>query len=202
MGDVKMFIDYVPLMLVNMMAGLVLVAWYVYSGLEGSPEEQKRWAAGLGVVGLVAMATGLHMIFTWPLPSVYNVTHGELTVLFGAVYLGAAFAIGKGWNPGPVTVYAFFAGLAAVVVGVRVIELGLTLSPRLSGAGFILTGLAGVFSGPTLFLRKNRLWRVTAVGVLLATAGLWGLVGYGAYWDHLKGFAKWTPATMRAVEKK
>ncbi len=197
-----MFIDYVPLMLVNMMAGLVLVAWYVYSGLEGSPEEQKGWAAGFGVVGLVAMATGLYMIFTWPLPSVYNVTHGELTVLFGAVYLGAAVALWRGWNLGPVTVYAFFAGLAAVVVGVRVINLGLTLSPLLSGAGFILTGLAGVFSGPTLVLRKKRIWRVAVAVVLLATAGLWGVVGYGAYWDHLKGFAKWTPATMRTLEKK
>lgn len=197
-----MFIDYVPLMLVNMTAGLVLVAWYVYSGLEDSAGGAKGWSAGFGAVGLVAMVTGLHMIFTWPLQSVYNVTHGELSVLFGAVYLGAALSAGKGWNLLPVTVYAFFAGLAAVVVGIRVIDLGLTLTPKLSGAGFILTGLAGIFSTPILIFRRNWSLRVAAIVVLLATAGLWGLVGYGAYWDHLKNFSKWTPATMRMMEKK
>jgi putative membrane protein len=118
------------------------------------------------------------------------------------VYLGAAVSAGKGWNLLPVTVYAFFAGLAAVVVGVRVIDLGLTLTPKISGAGFILTGLAGICSTPILVFRKNWSLRMAAIVVLLATAGLWGLVGYGAYWEHLKNFSKWTPATMRMMEKK
>jgi putative membrane protein len=118
------------------------------------------------------------------------------------VYLGAAVSVWKGWTLVPVTVYALLAGLAAVVIGVRVIDLGLTQTPRLAGAGYILTGLAGIFSGPMLYLYRRQGWRILATAVLLVAAAIWGLAGYGAYWAHLKGFAKWTPATMQAMEKK
>lgn len=194
-----MFIDYVTLMLINMVAGLVLLALYVLRGLDAA--DGRRWSAGFGAVGLVAFLTGLGVIFTWPLPGVYNITHGELSVFFGIIFLAAALALARGWELMPVAIYAFFAGLASVVIGARVIHLGLTNAPVLSGVGYILTGLAGVFSAPVLMYRKNRLLRLAGVAVLLAAAAIWALTGYGAYWGHLKGMADWTPATMQTMPK-
>jgi len=194
-----MFIDYVTLLLVNMVAGLVLLALYIRFGLiEGT---QHRWVPGFLIVGLVAFLVGLHMTFTWPLPQVYNITHGELSVLFGAVYLGIAFSLGMRLSLYTVASYAFFAGLAAVVVGVRVIHLGLTSSPALSGAGYILTGLAGIFAVPVLLFRNVRVVRFIAIAVLVAAAVIWALTGYGAYWSHLDTMKGWTPRSATIVNK-
>jgi putative membrane protein len=186
-----MYIDYVPLMLINMAVGLILLAMFVYSGMDETV--QHRWIPGFAMVGFVALATGLHMIFTWPLPQVYNITHGELSVFYGIIFLGAALALMMRWSLFTVAIYAFLAGLSAVVVGVRVIHLGLTLTPWLSGIGYILTGLAGVFSGPVLFFRVRRNVRGIAVIVLLITAAIWAFIGYGAYWDHLQSMKNWSP---------
>jgi putative membrane protein len=46
-------------------------------------------------------------------------------------------------------IYVFFAGIAAVVIGIRIMNLGLTKQPFLSGVGFILTGLAGISTKST-----------------------------------------------------
>jgi putative membrane protein len=46
-----MFIDYLTLMLINLSAGLALLAAYVYFGLGTS--NQKRWIPGFGVVGAI-----------------------------------------------------------------------------------------------------------------------------------------------------
>ena len=57
-----MFIDYISLMLINMVAGLSILAYYVYSGIDSA--DQKRWVPGFGMTGAIALTTGLHMIFT------------------------------------------------------------------------------------------------------------------------------------------
>ncbi len=64
-----MVIDYIALMLINTVAGLVLLADFVYRGLDGA--NLKRWIPGFGLVGAIALATGLPMTFpvalTFPL---------------------------------------------------------------------------------------------------------------------------------------
>jgi len=189
-----MFIDYVALMLVNMTAGLVILAGYILWGLDR--DGPRPWAIGFAIPGFIAMVTGLHMSFTWPLPGPYNITHGELSVLFGTIYLALAVAVGLRWNLMPVAAYAFFAGLASVVVGIGVYHHKLTLAPAFSAAGYILTGLAGVFSAPVLVFKNVKAIQWLAALVLLAAAGIWGLTGYGAYWDHLNSMKAWKPATM------
>jgi hypothetical protein len=57
-----MFIDYITLMLINMVAGLFILAYYVYSGIDGA--DRTRWIPGFGMSGAIALTTGLHMIFT------------------------------------------------------------------------------------------------------------------------------------------
>ena len=194
------FIDYVTLLLVNMTAGFVLLAGFVALGL--GETDRRRWIPGFLIVGFVALAFGAHMTTTWPLPGPYNSAYGEMSVLLGVIFLGAALAIGMGWELTTVGVYAFLAGLAAMLLGVRFISLGLTLQPLLSGVGFVLSGLGGVFAAPTLlWFGKSLPFRYAAALLLLAAAGIWGLTAYGAYWDHMARFAEWAPAVSTASAK-
>lgn len=190
-----MFIDYITLMLINMVAGLFLLAYYVYQGLD-SPH-QKQWIPGFGMTGGIALATGLHMIWTWPIAGSFNIAFGETTVLFGILFITTAIVLAQDWDLLTVAIYAFFAGITAIVVGLRIINLGLTNQPLLSGIGFILTGLGGVFAAPTLYLKTNRIWRLLGAAVLVAAASIWAGTGYFAYWNHLESFQKWVPLLMR-----
>ena len=134
-------IDYVSLMLLNMAAALVLIGVFVLTAIGRA--DNKGWAVPFAAAGFVAVVTGFVMTFTWPLPSPYNIAYGEMTVLLGVLLLGAGVAIAKGWDLFPLCYYALFAGLAAILIGIRFIDLGLTRTPLLSGVGFILTGLCG-----------------------------------------------------------
>jgi putative membrane protein len=178
-----MFIDYVALMLINMVAGLVTLAWFLWSDL-GKTNNQ-RWAPAFAISGLVAAVCGFAMAFSWPLPRPYNVAYGESSVLLGVLFLAAAWCLAKGWDLSPIGIYAFFAGWVAVVIGIRIIQLGLTQEPRLSGTGFILTGLGGVLAGVILSHRQNRVLRRLGAAVLTVAALIWALTGYMAYWGHL-----------------
>ncbi|MEH2357075.1 DUF981 family protein [Nostoc sp.] len=190
-----MFIDYITLMLINMVAGLFLLADYVYRGIDNS--NQRPWIPGFGITGAIALTTGLHMSFTWPVMGSFNIAFGETSVLFGILFIAAAIALAQNWDLLTIAIYGFFAGAVAIVVGIRIINLNLTKQPLLSGIGFILTGLGGIFAAPTLYWKTNRTWRLIGVAVLIVAALIWALTGYLAYWNHLEGFQKWVPAPMR-----
>ncbi|MDZ7991256.1 MAG: DUF981 domain-containing protein [Nostoc sp. EfeVER01] len=190
-----MFIDYITLMLINMVAGLFILADYVYRGIDNS--NQRPWIPGFGITGAIALTTGLHMSFTWPVMGSFNIAFGETSVLFGILFVAAAIALAQGWDLLTIAIYGFFAGAVAIVVGIRIINLNLTKQPLLSGIGFILTGLGGIFAAPTLYWKTNRTWRLIGVAVLIVAALIWALTGYLAYWNHLEGFQKWVPAPMR-----
>jgi putative membrane protein len=190
-----MFINFLAIMLINLTAGLFLLAYYVFRGLDDP--NQRQWAPGFAIVGIIGLATGLDMIFTWPLPSSFNISFGEMTVLFGALYLGAALALGLGWNLMSVAVYAFFAGIAAIIVGIRLINLHLTQEPALAGAGFIIAGLTGVLLGPVLYLKENQAARTIFVIIAIIAFLIFAFIGYEAYWGHIADYLKWVPATLK-----
>jgi putative membrane protein len=190
-----MFIDYLTLLMINLTAGTALLAYFILRGVSG--ENSKPFAAGFGVVGLIAFLGGGHMALHWPLPGSHNIAFGESSLLFGAVFLGAALALAKGWDLMPVAIFAFFAGVQAVLVGVRIIDLGLTKHPIASGIGFILAGMGGVAAAPGLnLLKKNQTFRYLAAGVLIVVTAFWAYTFYNALWGHLESFATWMPLTM------
>jgi putative membrane protein len=193
---VSVFIDYLTMIMINMVGGTVLLAYYIWRGIDEA--DQRPYAAAFFGVGLLALVSGLHLSFTWPLPGSYNVGYGEATTLFGIVFLSTALALWNGWNLLPVAIYAFFAGVDAIVVGARILSLGLTKEPLISAVGFILAGLGGVAAAPFfLWFRDNRTVRLLAIGVLLLTAAIWAVTFYGSLWGHLESFGEWLPATMR-----
>ena len=190
-----MFIDYLTLIMINMVAGTVLLAYYLWRGLD--EPDQRPYAAAFFGVGLVALITGLHLSFNWPLPGSYNIGYGEATTLFGVVFLTTSLALWQGWSLIPVSIHAFFAGIDAIVVGLRILSLQLTKEPLISAVGFILAGLGGVAAAPFfLFFRNNRMVRMIGVLMLLATAAIWAITFYGSLWTHLESFQDWLPPTM------
>ncbi len=178
------FIDYVTLLLINMAAGLVVLAFFLWWGL--GREDRKDWAPAFGIVGLVATVAGFAMTFTWPIPAPYSMAYGEMSVLLGVLFLGAAWALARGGSLLPLGIYAFFPGATAVVLGVRTIDLSLTSAPVLSGAGFIVTGLGGLFAAVTLRQQDRKFLRVVGGLVMLAAAALWIPTIGVAYWSHMK----------------
>lgn len=187
-----LFIDYVPLLLINMAAALCMLAWFVYEGLDAT--DQKPWVPGFAITGFVAVVCGLHMSWTWPLPGSHNIAFGEMSVLLGVLLLGAALALGKGWDLRILGVYGFLAGLCAIVLSIRIFDLGMTQLPFLTSAGFLLTGAGGIGVLPVLYNKSSRRLRIVGAVVLLAAALIWTFVACTGYWFHLSVSATWTPA--------
>lgn len=192
-----MFIDFLTLIMINLVAGTVLLAYYLWRGID--EKDQKPYAAAFFITGLISLIAGLQLSFTWPLPGSYNVGYGDTTVLFGAVFLATAIALSQGWSLLPVGIYSFFAAIDALIVGVRIFSLGLTKEPLISAVGFVLAGLSGLGVFPFLmWFRKNKMVRYIGILLLLATAVLWAITFYGSLWGHMASFAKWVPASMAA----
>ncbi len=179
-----MFIDYVTLMLINMAGGLVVLAAFLWKDIDR--ENNRFWAPAFALPGAVAAVCGFAMTFTWPLPNPYNIAFGETSILLGFLFLAAAWCIVKGWELFPLGIYSFFAGLAGVIIGARIINLGLTTTPVMAGIGFILTGSGGIFAELVLLNRHKKWLRILAAVVLIAAAAIWLRTGYIAYWDHLQ----------------
>jgi putative membrane protein len=186
-----MFIDYLPLMLVNMAAGLLVLAFFLMHGIER--EDRAKWTPAFGIVGLVALLCGLHMSWTWPLISSYNIAYGETSVMLGAAYLGIAWSLQKGWSPAVVGIYSFLAGMASILLGVRILALGMTNLPSLTCVGYVLSGLGAMLFGPAARAKGSRGLRMTAGIVLILAALIWAMVAGMAYWGHMSGFSKWQP---------
>jgi len=186
-------IDYVTLLLVNMVGALVVLAFFLWWGLGRA--ETGHWAPAFGICGLVATIAGFAMTFTSPIPKPFAMAYGEMSVLLGVLFLGAAWALARGWSLLPLGIYAFFAGGAAILLGVRFLDLSLTPMPLLPGMGFILTGLGGVGAGLVLWKHDAKAWRLAGALVMLAAAAVWALTTGMAYWTHLKV----TPPTQTAA---
>lgn len=190
-----MFIDFLTIIMINLVAGTVLLAYYLWQGID--EKDQRPYAAAFFVTGLLSLVTGLQLAFTWPLPGSYNVGYGDASTLFGIVFLGASLALWQGWDLKPVALYGFFAGVDAIIVGARILSLQLGKEPLIAAVGFVLAGLAGVCSFPFLnWFRDNKMIRWLSIAVLLITAAIWAATFYGALWSHLESFANWVPATM------
>lgn len=192
-GAAPLIIDYLAPMLVNMTAGLVLLACWIFFDA-GTPQE-RRWVPGFAMSGLVALLLGLHMTLSWPLPGNLNTLFGEASLFFGVLLLGLAFVTATGMGLLPIALYAAAAGLAAVLTGVQVLNLSLTSNPALFGAGLISLGAAGLLSLPMLRFQSFPAFRIFGAAGFLIAAILWGAGGYTAYWHHAQQSANWQPPT-------
>jgi putative membrane protein len=108
-----------------------------------------------------------------------------MSVLFGVLLLGLALALAIKWELFPLAIYAFFAGAIAALLGVRIINLGLTTYPILSGVGFVLSGACGIFSPLVVWQNDKKGLRIIGSLVLFAASAVWAWTGCMAYWAHM-----------------
>ncbi len=190
-----MFIDFLTLVMINLVAGTALLAFYLWRGID--EKDQRAYAAAFFGVGLISLVCGLQISFTWPLPGAYNVGYGDATTLFGVVFLTTAIALWAGSSLIPVSLYAFFAAIDALIVGIRIYSLQITQEPLISAVGFILAGLSGLGVFPFLmWFRENKVVRWIGILLLAGTVLVWAVTFYGSLWAHMASFAKWVPPTM------
>lgn len=190
-------IDYLTVMLLSLVAGLFVLAFFVFQLKNIDEKGLTYFTPVFLVIGFILMITGLHMSFTWPLPGSYNIAYGEMSLLIGTLFLGAALHLVMGWNFLPLTILSFFGGIAAILLGVRIADLELTQHPGMSSLGFILVGVFAVLTPATYQLRKFRALAYISILILVAAGVVWILTTYGAYWGHMESFSEWVPAPMR-----
>jgi len=185
-----MFIDWLTLLLLNMMVALVLHALFMGRLIEKDP---KKIIPGFLLTGAIALIAGFRMVFNWPLPGPYNIIYGELSVLFGGFLFMAGLAVAFGWDLLTIGIYALFGGVASVLLGARILNLGLTSEPLVAAAGFIVTGATAIVTMPALALPKLKWLRLLVALLALVSALIWIVVGFPAYWSHIDAFGKWAP---------
>ncbi len=184
-------IDYLAVMLVSVGIGLALLAFYLYF----QPDESRRqtWGGGFLTIGLVLFFLALNIDLNWILPSSYNIAFGEPALLFASVYsVTGILLLMKQDILGP-SIVGFFAGLVPIIVGLRMINMGMTNEPALSGTGYILAGLGGMLNLPAIAYKNQRAIAIVAALVLIVGAVIFCYMGYGAFWSHLAAFAKYAP---------
>ena len=196
-----MFVDYLTVMMVAVVAGAVITIVYGLMFLDAPLADQRPWGWAFGIVGLLLGVTGLHLVLTWPLPGAYNIVMGEPALYFGLVLLGTAFAIRAGESLMPLAVLAFFGGLANVFLTIAMLVHGLSRNPPLWAIAYAAIGLAAILSPVVVHRVRALRWAPLVAGVLLAIGALiFALGGYGAYLEHTSaagGFGKWVPPAMR-----
>lgn len=184
-----MFIDYLVLMLMALVAGLMTAAWFFWKG--PADPEAKGFAAPFAVLGLVLGVTGLHMAMTWPLGTMYwaSAAFGDSATLFAAVLLATAVALAKGWSLRPVAVLAFVAGAAAIAYGASLGVLGLTKMPPVTAFGYVTAGLGGVLSSLALCCPDKKIAGRVVAAVLVLSAVAWAVTAFGGLWMHMSTWA-------------
>ena len=196
-----MFVDYLTVMMVAVVAAAVLTISYGLMFVEAPLADQKPWGWAFGIVGLLLGATGSHMVLTWPLPGAYNIVMGEPALYFGLVLLGTAFAIRAGESLMPLAVLAIFGGLANISLSIAMLVHGLSRNPPLWAFAYAAIGLAAILSPLVVHRVRALRWVPLVAGGLLAIGALiFALGGYGAYLEHTsadEGFGKWVPPAMR-----
>lgn len=186
-----LFIDYVALMLANLVFALVLLAVYAAFLIDSDP---KRIAPGFLLVGFVAAVTGFGMSFTWPLPGSANLVFGEPSILLGVLFFFTGLSILKEWDLLTMGIGAVIAGVVAIILGIRLLgNVPETQSPVIAGLGYIFAGAGAILMLPTYFFKKSTGWRAITAIVVTIAAVLWAITAIGSYWMHPAAFAKWLP---------
>jgi len=185
-----MFIDFLTVMLINMVVAFVVFALYLAFFFD---KGAKKMVPGFLMTGFIALVTGLRTIFYWPLPGSNNILFGDLTVMLGVLFFMAGLAILFDWDLITVGIYSAFAGAVSILLGVRILNMSLTKEPLVAAAGYILTGATAVATLPVLALPKWKWLRWLTALAAIGSAVIWAIIGFPSYWGHIDSFSKWMP---------
>jgi putative membrane protein len=178
-------VNFVALMVVNLALSFMLFAAFIFFGLR--EVDQRRWAPAFLATGLVQFITGLYMVFTFPLPGVYNQAFGEPSVILGALFIGLWYATANNTGLFPLAIIGFIAAIMPIVIGIQMLNLQLTQRPTEGAIAYILSGLAGLAVLPLYFLREEAWARALAALAAFGAGLAWLITAYTTVWEHLMG---------------
>ncbi|MCW1294068.1 MAG: DUF981 domain-containing protein [Candidatus Parvarchaeota archaeon] len=177
------FPDYLTIMLIDLAAGLFILTLFLWK--LSKPKEYSRYTIGFLMTGFLGLITALPMVLSWPLPGSYNIAFGEPMLFFSIILLSIGFAIEKHWAFDGIVIFGVLGAIMAIVIGAQIYSLGMTSSPFVAMAGYVLTGLGGLIAAPLLYYPKNKGLLVIATILFVLAALLWLYIGYSAYLAHL-----------------
>lgn len=189
-----MFIDYVTIQLIAAAAGLFFAGLYAIK-FESSLKERMGIVYGFWMVGVILLITGLDMIFTWPLPGAYNIIFGEPCVWFGALLIVLGYAIKAEADLFPLTLLFSAGGLINLVISFDILKYNMTQSPALAFGGFLTAGIGSLV---VPFGLKSKTVRWIIAILLIISAIIFAITGFGAYYQHASDFSHWLPPTMKS----
>ena len=193
-------IVFVTLMNANVAAALFILAVFIYKGIYS--EYAKNFVPAFAITGLVATTTGFYQTFTANMPGSWNIVMGEPSVLIGVLLLALAWSISRSYSFAPLAVYGLAAGIVAVTVGSRVINLGLGRDSLETGLAILIAGVPGILALPAAFWARSspgasRIFQWLAIILLVIAAGMLAYASINGYWDHLEAYQDFVPIYNR-----
>lgn len=185
-----MYIDFLTMILLNSGIGFILLAFFLLYGWE--KREAAKWMPGFLLTGSLNTLSGLMIVFTWPLPKSYNILYGELSVFSGILFLGLAFSLYWNWDFMTLGVYSFFTGILSFLMGIKILQAGITSNPQFSSGLFFTAGISGILLFP-LTLFNQKFIRLFSACFILISAFLFFVKAYGSYWNHIDKFMEYSP---------
>jgi uncharacterized membrane protein len=151
-----------------------------YNSSDHRVEEKARglrigFSIAAGVAGFYLALSGIIISYLWPFTianGVYNVLFGGLATLGGLVLLAGSLALAKNVDLRPITYFATFAGLYAVVDAYAITVYNLTSAPLLAALGYLSFAAPAIFSVPAAQF-GNRRWRIVFAGFAFLFAAAW-----------------------------
>ena len=155
--------------------------------------------SGFGIfligTGVYAAFYGLIYSVLWPAPmgGSYSILFGDPLALLGIVSILTGVIVLKKASLAFGGIFAFFAGIYAVVSGYGGYVLGMTKSPIALLLMYLGAGIGGIFVAPMVSTKNKTVVTVTAILVVIAFVGAALIAlytGYSAVGEHLAAFKK------------
>ncbi|MCX2727087.1 DUF981 domain-containing protein [Thermomicrobium sp. 4228-Ro] len=192
-----MFIDYLTLMMVAVVTGSLLAAFYGWRYLEAPAEAVRPWGWSFLAIGLVLAIPALHLTLTWPLPGGNNIIMGEPAVYFGVLLAVAGLVILQGHDLRPLAWLSLPGGVVLVTIAIAILQHSLTRSPVTWAIAYAAIGIGAIL---VPFAYRVPVLRPIAALLLVIGAAIFAFGTIGAYIEHPgpDNFGKWRPLPMRS----
>jgi putative membrane protein len=159
-----MFIDYLTIMMVAVVVGTLLAAWYGWRFLDAPAELVRPWGWSFLATGLLLAIPALHLTLTWPLPGGNNIIMDEPALYFEVLLSLAGLIILIGHDLRPLAWLSLPGGIMLVVIAGAILQHGLTRSPVMWAIAYGAIGIAGILLPVSFRVPSLRLFAAVLLG--------------------------------------
>lgn len=174
-------------MLGGFFIGIATYVGMTFVARKQSEERDRAFSFFLMGMGAYSLFYGLFESTTWPFPGGYSILFGDTYAILGFLAIASGFTILKKGNMEFIGIFAFFAGLYALMSGIAGYQLNLTRSPLDMFGMYLGAGGAGILLLPLVFTR-NRIIAILVIIALVASGVLALITGLPAIKEHIDSY--------------